>query len=45
VLNSRRASSPEADQHVARHFVTADGALPEASEATLRRLSLLRDAV
>lgn len=35
--------SPEADQHVARHFVTADGALPEASEATLRRLSLLRD--
>ena len=37
--------SPEADQHVARHFVTADGALPEASEATLRRLSLLRDAI
>ncbi|WP_258597248.1 phenylacetic acid degradation operon negative regulatory protein PaaX [Mesorhizobium sp. AR07] len=37
--------SPEADLHVARHFVTADGALPEASEATLRRLSLLRDAI
>ena len=34
--------SPEADQHVARHFVTVDGGLPEASEATLRRLSLLR---
>lgn len=37
--------SPEADLHVARHFVTANGALPEASEATLRRLSLLRDAI
>lgn len=37
--------SPEADVHVARNFVTADGALPEASEATLRRLSLLRDAI
>ena len=37
--------SPEADLHVARHFVTADGALPEASEATLRRLLLLRDAI
>lgn len=37
--------SPEADLHVARHFVTADGALPEVSEATLRRLSLLRDAI
>jgi phenylacetic acid degradation operon negative regulatory protein len=37
--------SPEADLHVARHFVTADGALPEASEATLRRLSLLHDAI
>ena len=36
--------SPEADQHVARHFVTADGALPEMSEATLRRLALLRGA-
>lgn len=36
--------SPEADLHVARHFVTADGPLPEASEATLRRLSLLRVA-
>lgn len=35
--------SPEADLHVARSFVTADGRLPEASEATLRRLSLLRD--
>lgn len=32
--------SPEADQHVARHFVTVDGALPEMSEATARRLSL-----
>jgi phenylacetic acid degradation operon negative regulatory protein len=37
--------SPEADLHVARHFVTAGGALPEASEATLRRLALLRAAV
>ncbi|MCW5708409.1 phenylacetic acid degradation operon negative regulatory protein PaaX [Shinella sp.] len=37
--------SPEADLHVARHFVTAAGALPEASEATLRRLSLLREAI
>lgn len=36
--------SPEADLHVARHFVTADGPLAEASEATLRRLSLLREA-
>lgn len=36
--------SPEADQHVARHFITAEGALPEASEATLRRLSLLSEA-
>ncbi len=36
--------SPEADLHVARHFVTADGPLPEASEATLRRLALLRAA-
>ncbi|MBM7048413.1 phenylacetic acid degradation operon negative regulatory protein PaaX [Rhizobium lusitanum] len=35
--------SPDADLHVARNFVTADGALPEASEATLRRLSLLAD--
>ena len=34
--------SPEADHHVARSFVTADGGLPEVSEATLRRLSLLR---
>nr|WP_298098996.1 phenylacetic acid degradation operon negative regulatory protein PaaX [uncultured Shinella sp.] len=34
--------SPEADRHVGRHFVTADGALPEASEAISRRLSLLR---
>ncbi|WP_411033603.1 phenylacetic acid degradation operon negative regulatory protein PaaX [Shinella sp. BYT-45] len=34
--------SPGADLHVARNFVTADGPLPEASEATLRRLSLLR---
>lgn len=37
--------SPEADRHVARNFVTADGPLPEASEATLRRLALLREAV
>ena len=36
--------SPEADQHVARHFVTVDGGLPETSEATARRLSLLRGA-
>ena len=36
--------SPQADQHVARHFITADGGLPEASEATLRRLSLLSEA-
>lgn len=36
--------SPEADLHVARHFVTADGPLPEASEATLQRLALLRAA-
>lgn len=36
--------SPEADQHVAHHFVTMDGALPETSEATARRLSLLRGA-
>jgi phenylacetic acid degradation operon negative regulatory protein len=36
--------SPEADRHVARHFVTADGVLPEANEAIIRRLSLLRGA-
>ncbi len=36
--------SPEADQYVARHFVTVDGGLPEMSEATARRLSLLRGA-
>jgi phenylacetic acid degradation operon negative regulatory protein len=36
--------SPEADQHIARNFVTADGALPEASEATLRRLAMLHEA-
>ena len=37
--------SPEADRHVARRFLTAGGVLPEASEATLRRLSLLREVV
>ena len=36
--------SPEADRHVARHFVTVDGGLAEVSEATARRLSLLRGA-
>lgn len=35
--------SPEADLHVGRNFMTADGPLPEASQATLRRLSLLAD--
>ncbi|MBN9032415.1 MAG: phenylacetic acid degradation operon negative regulatory protein PaaX [Rhizobiales bacterium 63-7] len=35
--------SPQADRHVARHFVTADGPLPEASAATLRRLALLAE--
>lgn len=35
--------SPEADLHVARNFMTADGPLPETSEATLRRLALLAD--
>jgi len=35
--------SPEADRHVARRLVTADGALPEESEATRRRLALLRE--
>lgn len=36
--------SPQADLHVSQKFVTADGALPETSEATARRLSLLRAA-
>lgn len=36
--------SPEADRHVARHFVTADGGLAEVSDATSRRLDLLRSA-
>lgn len=34
--------SPGADLHVACRFVTASGPLPETSEATLRRLKLLR---
>lgn len=35
--------SPEADLHVAGKFVAMDGSLPQASEATLHRISLLRD--